>query len=92
MIPDLTFIGSTALSSPQATFTLKARNFPGANFTSTSAGDAVRTSSSPVEEYTDQLYLRVRGRSFALRVESEALGSRWKLGSPRVDIRQDGRR
>ena len=72
LVPDLTFTGSTALSSPQATFTLKARNFPGANFTSTSAGDAVRTSSSPVEEYTDQLYLRVRGRSFALRVESEA--------------------
>ena len=92
LVPDLTFTGSTALSSPQATFTLKARNFPGANFTSTSAGDAVRTSSSPVEEYTDQLYLRVRGRSFALRVESEALGSRWKLGSPRVDLRPDGRR
>lgn len=92
LVPDLTFVGSTALSSPQATFTLKARNFPGANFISTSAGDTVRTSSSPVEQFTDQLYLRVRGRSFALRVESSAVGTRWKLGSPRVDIRQDGRR
>jgi hypothetical protein len=92
LIPDLTFAGSTALSSPQATFTIKARNFPGANFNSAESGDAVRTSVSPVEQFTNQLDLRVRGRSFALRVESEALGSKWKLGSPRVDLRQDGRR
>ena len=92
LVPDLTFSGSTTLSSPQATFTLKARNFPGANFNNTSSSDAVRTQESPVEEYTDQLFLRVRGRSFALRVESEALGSKWKLGSPRIDLRQDGRR
>ena len=45
-----------------------------------------------MEKFTEQLDLRVRGRSFALRVESNALGTRWKLGSPRVDIRQDGRR
>ena len=92
LVPDLTFTGSTALSSPQATFTLKARNFPGANFISSESGDAVRTSVNPVEQFTNQLDLRVRGRSFALRVESEALGSKWKLGSPRVDLRQDGRR
>ena len=92
LVPDLTFTGSTALSSPQATFTLKARNFPGANFISSESGDAVRTSVNPIEQFTNQLDLRVRGRSFALRVESEALGSKWKLGSPRVDLRQDGRR
>jgi hypothetical protein len=38
------------------------------------------------------LYVRARGRSFALRVESTALGAKWRLGSPRVDLRQDGRR
>ena len=92
LIPDLTFDGSTNLSSPQATFTVKARNNPGANFNNTQAGTAIRTQATPVEEFTEQLDLRVRGRSFALRVESDALGSKWKLGSPRVDIRQDGRR
>lgn len=92
VIPDLTFLGSTAISTPQATFTIKGRNFPGGNFLNTAAGTATRTSVSPVEEYTTQLDLRMRGRSFALRVDSSALGSRWKLGSPRVDIRQDGRR
>ena len=92
VIPDLTFNGSTNLSSPQATFTVKARNFPGASFDNTASGDAVRTASSPVETFTNQLHLRARGRSFALRVESEALGAKWKLGSPRIDLRPDGRR
>lgn len=92
LVPDLTFDGSVALSSPQAEFTLKARNNPGADFDSTSSGISVRTQTTPVEEYTEQLDMRVRGRSFALRVESSALGSKWKLGSPRIDIRPDGRR
>ncbi len=92
VIPDLTFNGSTNLSSPQATFTVKARNFPGASFDNTASGDAIRTASSPVETFTNQLFLRARGRSFALRVESQALGAKWKLGSPRIDLRPDGRR
>ena len=92
VIPDLTFNGSTNLSSPQATFTVKARNFPGASFDSTASGDAIRTASSPVETFTNQLHVRARGRSFALRVESAALGAKWKLGSPRIDLRPDGRR
>tara|TARA_R100001509_G_scaffold97276_1_gene56619 strand:- start:189 stop:2330 length:2142 start_codon:yes stop_codon:yes gene_type:complete len=92
VIPDLTFDGSTNLASPQATFTVKARNNPGADFDNTQSGTTSRTQTTPVEEFTEQLDLRVRGRSFALRVESNALGSKWKLGSPRVDIRQDGRR
>ena len=92
VIPDLTFSGSTNLSSPQATFTIKARNFPGASFDNTASAAAIRTSESPVEKFTEQLYLRARGRSFAMRIESEALGAKWKLGSPRIDMRPDGRR
>ena len=92
VIPDLTFTGSTNLSTPQATFTLKSRNFPGGNFDNTASGTATRTQSSPVELFTNQLHTRTRGRSFAMRIESNALGSKWKLGSPRVDMQQDGRR
>ena len=92
IIPDITFNGSTALSSPSATFTIKARNFPGANFSDTETATTSRTSTSPVEAFTEKLDVRVRGRSFALRIASDALGSKWKLGSPRVDIREDGRR
>jgi hypothetical protein len=92
VIPDLSFSGSTSISTPQATFTIKARDFPGEDFGNTAAGTTTRTQVSPVEEYTKQLYIRARGRSFAMRVESNALGAKWRLGSPRVDLRPDGRR
>ena len=92
VIPDLTFTGSTSLSTPQATFTLKARTEPGTAYNSTSSGTTTRTQSSPVETFTEQLNLRVRGRTFAVRLDSNALGTKWTLGSPRVDIRPDGRR
>ena len=92
IVPDLTFDGSLTTSSPAATFTLKARNSPGEDFENTSSGTTTRTASSPVEVFTDQIDLRARGRSFAMRVESTALGMKWKLGSPRVNIRPDGRR
>ena len=92
VIPDLSFSGSTAISTPQATFTIKSRDNPGEDFSSTGSGTAVRTQTVPVEEYTQQLYLRSRGRSFAMRVQSAAVGSKWRLGSPRVNLRQDGRR
>ena len=91
VIPDLTFLGSTNLSSPQAVFTVKSRRFPGASFDNTDAGTAIGSISGEVETFTEQLHLRSRGRSFALRVESTALGTKWKLGSPRVDLRADGR-
>ena len=92
IVPDVTFDGSTGATDPQATFTIKSRNAPGLAFSNTASGDTVRSSSSPVELFTNLLHVRSRGRSFALRVESSTLGTRWKLGSPRVDMRQDGRR
>jgi len=92
VIPDLTFIGSTNLSSPQASFTIKSRRFPGASFDNTDSGTTTGSiTSASVETFTEQLHLRSRGRSFALRIDSTALGTKWKLGSPRIDIRPDGR-
>ena len=91
VIPDLSFIGSTNLSSPQAVFTIKSRRFPGATFDNTDSGTAIGSVSGDVETFTEQLHLRSRGRAFALRVESTAVGTKWKLGSPRVDSRADGR-
>ena len=92
VIPDLTFNGSTDLSTPSAIFSIKTRNFPGVNFHETISGTSTRTATSPVEQFTKELFLRARGRSFAMRVESNASGMKWKLGSPRVEIRTDGRR
>ena len=91
LIPDLTFRGSTA-SSPSANFTVKTRNFPGGNYLQSTDSAVTKSASVPVEQFTDQVHLRLRGRSFAMRVESDDSGVGWRLGSPRLDIRPDGRR
>ena len=91
LIPDITFRNSTAVN-PSATFTLKARNFPGGSYLQEDDSSVVKTASVPVEQFTQQNFVRLRGRSIALRVESDTTGVGWRLGSPRIDIRPDGRR
>tara|TARA_R100001086_G_scaffold155322_2_gene82957 strand:+ start:257 stop:2146 length:1890 start_codon:yes stop_codon:yes gene_type:complete len=91
VIPDFTFEGSSA-SSPSVSFTLKARNAPGGDYLQTQSADTTRTATTPVEQFTNVLNVRLRGRSFAIRVDSTAVGVRWKIGSPRVDLKQDGKR
>jgi len=92
VIPDLTFTGSVTGSSPNATFTVKARDFPGSDFLQTGDGTTSRTATSPVEQYTEKLDYRIRGRSFAIKLASTALGCKFKMGTPRIDIREDGKR
>ena len=91
VLPDLTFEGSLTGSAPAANFSLKTKNFPGTNFNETDSETATRIATTPVEQYTNQLFLRARGRSFALRIDSSATGTKWKLGTPRVDLKRDGR-
>jgi len=91
VIPDISFNGSTA-TNPDVNFTMKVKNFPGSNFSQTQDGNAQRSSTSPVEQFTEKLDYRLRGRAFALRIDSTSLGTKYKLGTPRVDIRADGRR
>ena len=91
VIPDVTFNGSTS-TNPEVAFTMKTKNNPGASFNQTTQGTATRSATSPVEQFTEKLDYRLRGRSFSLRIDSTALGTKYKLGSPRVDIRPDGRR
>ena len=91
LIPDMTFRNSTA-PVPSATMTLKVRNFPGGNYLDSNSNSVTKTASVPVEQFTEQVFVRLRGRSFAFRIESQDTGVAWRLGSPRVDIRPDGRR
>ena len=91
LIPDITFRDSEN-ATPSANFTVKVRNFPGANFSESVSGSTAQSSTTPVEQYTNQTHLRLRGRSFALRVESTDKGVGWRLGATRLDIRPDGRR
>lgn len=91
LIPDLNFLGSTT-PTPTVDFTLETRTYPGANYNQTGTGSVVRSATTPVEQWTNEVDLRLRGRSFALKVESSGAGTAWKLGVPRVDLRPDGRR
>jgi hypothetical protein len=96
ILPDITFDGSEA-ASPAVTMTLipmmnsgSGYNNPQSNSGSSSAS-VVRTSTTQIEQFTGQVYVRVRGRQMIFKVESNQLGCAWQLGAPRIDIRPDGR-
>ena len=92
IVPDISFAGSTSIN-PQVDFTIKARTHSGSGFTQTDdSNTSQRTATTPVEVYTEKLDVRVRGRTFAMRVEATEIGTKFKLGSPQVNIVQDGRR
>lgn len=97
VLPDIRFDGSTT-GSPSATMTLLPLANSGSGYNSpTSQGGSnssaiTRTAVLPVEQYTGQIYTRVRGRQLAIKVESTGTGVAWQLGAPRIDMRPDGRR
>jgi len=91
LIPDLTFRNSTA-ETPTANFTVKARNFPGGAYLQDNSKAVEKTASVPVEQFTQDAHIRLRGRSIAIKVDSSTTGTGWRLGSPRIDVRSDGRR
>lgn len=90
VIPDMTFRAST--NDPQATLTLSMQNFPGGSTFDPEARTVSRSTTVPIEQFTEQSYVRLRGRSVILQVESNKTGTAWRLGSPRLDMRTDGRR
>jgi len=96
MIPDLTFRGSTSGTTPQVTMYLQGLNNSGSGITQTGNANVVNTGSAPsvieVDEFTGQLYIRIRGRQMQMKITSNTLGTQWQLGAPRIDIRPDGRR
>lgn len=91
LIPDITFTGSTS-PTPAVDFTLETRRFPGSEYNQVMPSSVIRTATVPVEQFTEQVHLRLRGRSFALKVSSAETGVEWRLGTPRVELRPDGRR
>jgi hypothetical protein len=98
MIPDITFNGSMTQSStfPQVDFKMRPRKNPGAPYkvsnapTVTSTQSYVTEKTYNVQEFTELIYTRVRGRQMAFRIESDTLGTQWQLGIPKLDIRPDG--
>jgi hypothetical protein len=97
ILPDITFNGSTTVN-PTGTLTLIPMQNSGSGFNNPTSvagsnnASITRTSTVPIEQFTGQVYIRVRGRQMIIQFENEQLGSTWQLGSPRIDIKQDGRR
>jgi hypothetical protein len=103
VLPDITFANSP-VDNPQVTMYLLPLKNSGSGYSvdpATNANHSVandsfasvtRTVVLPVEQFTGQIFTRVRGRQMAMKVESTALGVTWQLGAPRIDMRPDGRR
>jgi hypothetical protein len=97
ILPDLTFDGST-VNEPSVTMTVRPRQNPGARYgasnspTVTSEQNYQTTQTYEVQEFTEIVYVRIRGRQMAFKIGSSRVGVAWQLGAPRVDLRPDGRR
>ena len=97
MLPDVTFLGSE-VDNPTLTMTLTPLKDSGSGYTTppsvggVNAASVTRSAVVPVEAFTGQVYVRVRGRQMTLNVRCAQIGATWQLGSPRIDIRPDGRR
>jgi hypothetical protein len=97
MLPDVTFTGSTA-QNPSAIMTLIPMKGSGSGFNDpqseggSSSASVTRTATVPIEQFTNIVYIRVRGRQMIMKMASTGLGVTWQLGHPRIDVRMDGRR
>jgi hypothetical protein len=93
VLPDLTFDGSAASPTPQVTMTLQGLTNSGSGVLDSAGQNVVKGSSYAItEEFTGQIYTRVRGRQMIFKIDSNQVGTTWQLGAPRIDIRPDGRR
>ena len=101
VIPDITFDGSNTTSetvnNPVVQFTVRPKQNPGSNYGTAISPSVISAQSYAgqttytVQQFTEIIYSRVRGRQMAFKVESNTLGTQWQLGVPRIDVRPDGR-
>ena len=105
IIPDMNFVGSNPIVTDgeytkniKASMSIDTKNFPGASATTTdtspnnSALNTTVEDSSTIDEFTEQIHVRARGRQLTLKINSTTAGVAWQLGTPRAEIRPDGRR
>ena len=91
IIPDVSF-STSDVTNPSVDLTVYPRNFPGADYSAENPEAVVQSTTVPVEQYTDQVFIRARARQMAIKISSGGLGVAWQLGTPRVDGREDGTR
>jgi len=93
ILPDITWRQRTTSSTaPTMNITLKMRDKPGGGFIEETASPVQRSVVIPVEQFTEECHVRLRGRSLTIRLESNTLGSEWRSGVNRIDARTDGQR
>ena len=73
-------------------YTIDAYNYNGGLQVSSDTANIVKSSSVPVEQFTEKVDLRVRGRAVAIKIASNQVGTTWRSGMNRLDIRPDGKR
>ena len=97
VMPDISFDGSTS-NSPSVSMSLLPLANSGSGYNNplseggSNSAAVTRTATTPVEKFTGEVFTRVRGRQMAIKIESSETGVTWQLGSPRIDMRPDGRR
>jgi hypothetical protein len=101
ILPDITFDGSDTTGAtsdkPFVAFTVRPRQNPGSSYgvaaspNVTSAQSYAGQTTYNVQQFTEIVYSRVRGRQMAFKVASNSIGTQWQLGVPRIDVRPDGR-
>lgn len=90
LLPDVTFTGSSA-TNPSVSVTVYPRDYPGDALGTGDASTITRSSTSPVEQFTKQVAIRVRGRGIVYRIENSDTGVFWREGEPRLRVKSDGR-
>jgi hypothetical protein len=91
MIPDVDFKNSTAIL-PDVNITLDVKNVPDGTYSNSQTDAFVKTQAAPLNARTEKLFFRLRGRQMRFKISSDDLGVTWRLGSPRLELRPDGRR
>jgi hypothetical protein len=96
VLPDLTFENAEntpAGALPAVAMTLYGLANSGSGTTSSASGTVSKGSTYVItEEFTGQIFTRMRGRQMIFKISSNQVNTCWQLGAPRIDIRPDGRR
>lgn len=91
MLPDLTFNGSTA-ATPRVQIAVLPRNNSGGPYLSPASPWVTRAATYPVEQFTGEVFTRMRGRQMRFRIQANEVGVMWQMGAMRIDVRPDGRK
>ena len=104
VIPDVDFTTSETIDpvtgatlTPAVDMSVAVTKFPGAATSTTDVAGAtltrgVTTSTATIDQYTNQVFIRARGRQMNFKISSNTVGTQWQLGEARVDAQPDGLR